>query len=573
MKIKDNLYHVLLTAIFAVAIFLFWTFKYPQAIAFQEQFQLFRTTTDYFVESLSLPGGLACYVSEFLVQFYNIIPVGAVIISLLFTALQWACWKLIKRYFEESNTLYPLSFIPSIGLWIVVGDYNVMPAFVVSLLVVVMCFAFLSHNKPYTRILSIVAVPVIYWICGSVVAVFILCAVLSLVRKKCYMQAVVSLGLLSLILVACVIGSSFVAHYQLSCLFKGLFYYRYPDILKPSMVVVALLPALILLLPQVKCRRKLTLVSTVAVALLGVLFVPRGFDEKTYEMMDYDYLVRTHRWNDIIRKAEKNMPDLPMSVSATNLALGMEGELGDRGFEFYQNGMGGLLPPFEKLFTSQLVTAETYFLLGLTNTAQRLSFETMECLPNYKKSCRIVKRLAETNLINGQYGVARKYLLLLENTLFYKKWAQKTMALLGNEAAINRHPLYGKMRKFRLEEDFLFSDSEQDKILARLFVKDNDNRLALQYMMFAPLLQCDLGKFADYFSLVVNHVDYNPISSQQAMAMIYSQKNEMPPQGLISEPVLRQFSNFVRTMQSGGSNIVASGIGKDTFWNYFVTKH
>jgi len=573
MKHKNSTYKALLTAIFAIAVFLFWTFKYPQAIAFQEQFQLFQTTADYFVESITLPGGLACYASEFLVQFFNFIPVGAAITALLLTALQWACWKLMERHTEVPDTLFPLSFVPSIGLWHAMGDYNVMPAFIVSLLVVVVSAAFLPHKKSQFLVASFLSVPLLYWVCGPIAAVFVICATLCILRKKRYLQALILLCLLGLLLIACIIGSSWIAHYPLSCLFKGLFYYRYPDTLPVIVAMVALLPALLLLLPAMKGGRILALSAGTIVALLGLLFVPRGFESKTYEMMDYDYLVRTHRWSDIIKKAEQSMPDLPMSVCATNLALGMEGQLGDRGFEFFQNGMEGLLPPFDKTFTSQLVTAEAYYCLGLINTAQRLSFETMECLPNYKKSCRIVKRLAETNLINGQYAVARKYLLMLENTFFYKKWAQKTMALLGDEEGINKHPIYGRMRKFRLGEDFLFSNTEQDKMLARLFVKDHDNHLALQYMMFAPLLQRDLNKFFDYASLIAQHTDYNPVSSQQALAMIYSQKNEMPPRGLISEPVLRQFSDFVRIMQSGGGNIGAASIGKGTLWHYFITQH
>mgnify|MGYP000750805498 CR=1 FL=1 len=35
-------------------------------------------------------------------------------------------------------------------------------------------------------------------------------------------------------------------------------------------------------------------------------------------------------------------------------------------------------------------------------------FEAMEAIPDYKKSGRAYMRLAETNLINGQYAVAAK---------------------------------------------------------------------------------------------------------------------------------------------------------------------
>ena len=57
-------------------------------------------------------------------------------------------------------------------------------------------------------------------------------------------------------------------------------------------------------------------------------------------------------------------------------------------------------------------------------------FEAMEAIPDYKKSGRAYMRLAETNLINGQYAVAAKYLRALQHTLFYKKWATNAMSYL-----------------------------------------------------------------------------------------------------------------------------------------------
>ena len=64
-----------------------------------------------------------------------------------------------------------------------------------------------------------------------------------------------------------------------------------------------------------------------------------------------------------------------------------------------------------------MLTGEVYWQIGLVNTAQRFAFETMEAIPNYAKSCRAVKRLAETNLVNGEYAVARKYIPLLDRDI------------------------------------------------------------------------------------------------------------------------------------------------------------
>ena len=75
-----------LVALFGLCIFLFWYCGYPQALCYQEQNQLFLWSADYFWHDLSVAGGLADYISEFLVQFYYVTVLGAAILAFLFVA-------------------------------------------------------------------------------------------------------------------------------------------------------------------------------------------------------------------------------------------------------------------------------------------------------------------------------------------------------------------------------------------------------------------------------------------------------------------------------------------------------
>jgi FHS family L-fucose permease-like MFS transporter len=71
---------------------------------------------------------------------------------------------------------------------------------------------------------------------------------------------------------------------------------------------------------------------------------------------------------------------------------------------------------------------------------------------------------------------------MLQKTLAYHQWAERTLPLLGNEKAINEHPVYGRMRQIRLKDDFLFSERELDKIFGQLVMHNQRNGLALQYL-------------------------------------------------------------------------------------------
>ena len=86
-----------LSVLVGIGIYLFWRFKYPFALAYQEQSQLFLFDDDYFLERIAEPGGLARYIAEFLVQFYNIASLGALILALLYILVQRLTWHLMEK--------------------------------------------------------------------------------------------------------------------------------------------------------------------------------------------------------------------------------------------------------------------------------------------------------------------------------------------------------------------------------------------------------------------------------------------------------------------------------------------
>lgn len=550
-----------LTLAFALAVFLFWRFRYPSVLSYQEQLQLFLFDGDYFWERMAEPGGFARYVAEFLVQFYNSVTAGAAVIALLFMLVQRLTWRLMR-----SESHYALSFIPVMMLWYAMGDENVMLTYTVALalnmlMACILAKVFLAWGYERRMLLRrlfvmLVVVPLAYWLTGPMV---LLLAVVLMPVSVVYALALMLLS----------------AHYlpfPMLRVMLGVSYYRIPATL-PYLLMV--LPAVVWIISNVvrllpKASRVVNAVEVaLAVGLLGVL-ADVGFDKKKYELIEYDYLVRAKDWNAIIAKAERRTPDLPMSVSATNLALGMTNQLGERAFDFYQRGTEGLLPPFERNFATTQLTGEIYFHLGLVNTAQRMAFEAMEAIPNYNKSARVMKRLAETNLINGQYQVARKYLLMLEKTIFYRPWAQRTLAMLGDENTINAHPLYGTMRQYRLQEDFLFSDRELDKICGRLFMHNQQNRMAVQYLLLMPLLDRDVPRFMSYVQLVQNKIQYNPRAAQEAIAFAFMQQRRQPPRGLVSQLVLQQMNEFARVYGSGGKDAPGLERFRNTVWYYLT---
>ncbi len=509
----------LLSLLFGVAVVIFWTVPFVGGLCFQEQYQMFLFDTSYFLERIVLPGGLADYISEFLIQFYYMPVLGGAIIALLLMGIQAAVWGLMKQYGARHDFPgYFLSFLPSIALWCAMGDQNVLLSFVVALFgaLVIGWIHNRFHNRLVKVVFELVSTALVYWFLGPVVflyAALMIGDTLKSAQQKDSILSGIGYSVCILVLtIAWILLTTQTLQYPLYRIFAGLNYYRYPGTISPLPFVVMVWAVVIPFLGMIPCHRKslqklqqskvVIVLSYVLVIVASWFGIKASFDEMTYDLIDYDFLVRTEQWDKIIEKAEKKPATTPLSVSCVNLALSQKGMFADRLFEFYQNGGEGLFPTFTRDMISPVSTAEIFFRLGMVNDAERYMFEAQEAIPNYRKSARLTRRIIECEIINGNYKVAAKLLRRLQKTLFYSNWANQTMALLGNEKAINRHPVYGKLRKYReKKQDFLFSDREMDQMLGLLFLNDNHNKMAYEYLMCYELLQRDMDKFMQYYPL------------------------------------------------------------------------
>ncbi len=509
----------LLSLLFGVAVVIFWAVPYVGELCFQEQYQMFLFDTGYFLERIVLPGGLADYISEFLVQFYYMPVLGGAIIALLLMGIQAAVWGLMKQYGARHDFPgYLLSFLPSIALWCAMGDQNVLLSFVVALFgaLVIGWIHNRFHNRLVKVVFELVSTALVYWFLGPVVflyAALMIGDTLKNALQKGNVLSGIGYSVCILILtIAWILLSTQTLQYPVSRLFLGLNYYRYPGVtfllIYIVMALAAFIPFLGMVHPHSSALQKwqkskwVMAVAYVIVLFASVCGIRTSFDELTYEMIDYDFWIRTEQWNKIIEHAEKKPATSPLGVSSVNLALSQTGQLPDRLFEFYQNGVEGLFPAFSRDMTSPVSTSEVFYRLGMVNDAERYMFEAQEAIPNFRKSARLTRRIAECEIINGNYEVAAKLLRRLQKTIFYSNWANQTIALLGNEKAINRHPIYGKLRKYReKKQDFLFSDREMDQMLGLLFLNDKSNKMAYEYLMCYVLLQRDFNKFMQYYPL------------------------------------------------------------------------
>ena len=484
--------HYICTLLFGVSVMLFFGLAYPHHLHYQEQFQLFLFDCNYAWDVVRLPGGVADLLGRFCTQFFLFAWTGAFIIGLLLSAVQLLALRLVNW-----GRFYGLSFVPSFLLWFFLLDENALLGGVWAVLITLLAsWGFDKLSGKLGNALLVVAVPLFYWVAGPVSIVLFLLQAIRLRAQKWYYSVFV------LWIVMLVVLASFVP-VQTESLWFGVHYHRFPTQFPTSLWVAAMsVFVLVLLMGIPKLSAQSTKLSTpvsfgVVAACMGCL-VWNNANFKAEKIMRYDFMARHQQWNRILETINEEMPNNQIGVTVQNIALAMRGMLAEQGGKYRQNGIAGLLPDVDRDATSPLPTSEAFYQLGMINVAQRTVFEAQEAILDFQKSGRCYKRLAQTNLINGKYEVARKYLMALQKTLFYSDWANETMALLGNDAAIAKHPEYGHLRKSAYKENFYFSDHVTPEMLESLYFGNRENRLAYEYLIAYYMLTGDRDRYAKF---------------------------------------------------------------------------
>lgn len=403
-----NKLQIALTALFGVSAFCFWLFVRPALIVEREALQLFLWNSDYLTNRLAVPGGFARYIGDFLVQYFMFETTGAAILAVVLSAVLWLFWILLRRSIPSvsEKILFPISLLPAIVLWYLMCDMDTSMTLPVAVLLTLLLMLLLPKNKNASLLGSLFLMLIGYWLVGPVILLVAVYHLRWLHQPFNKVMVAMESTAMALLLVACVLISSYFVPYSLENMVKGIDY------------------------------------RSIQADKIGTL-----------EMMEYDYLQRQSAWEKVLEKANRMEPKAKACHHIVSLAKYYQHETSPDELKM------SLYKPFTALTstTSTMMMSDLFFQMGFVNFAQRTMFEAMESMSNYNKSARALCRLTETAIVTGQYEVALKYISILEETLFYKRWAQKMRQLATHPENIKNHPKYGALQKIYGEtEDMLF---------------------------------------------------------------------------------------------------------------------
>ncbi len=504
--------------LWGIGIFLFWYCVYPQALCYQEQNQLFLWSADYFWHDMSVAGGFADYLSEFLVQFYYVPWLGAVVLACLFTTFLTSTYQVMRGFSEKPLRWYWLvvSLVPSILLLWVMGDIDVLLSFPVALTLALLAAwgmnSLVERVGAKTAFWDVLVLPMLFWLIGGVATwLYVIIRIVFFyikVGKNYSLAKVYPLSIVYLLAVQLVSYYVLLSQYPLISVMVGINYYRVP-----------------MHYPGNKW----------------------GYDKDLYALLKLNEQVRNGKWDEIIHDAEQGQVQTPFASNSVNLALAKTRQLADRMFTFYQSGEDALLSPMTRDNMSMYPTMEAFWNLGLVNSSLRYACDLQASILNGKMSGRLMKRITECQIVNGKYSIAQKNIDLLKQSLYYSDWAKEAEAMLGNDVAISHDPDLGRARRMRFKNDMIYSYDEIDKMMGLLFINNPDNKMALDYFMGEMLLKGNIQGFMNYMGWVQQYGGYQqmPFGYQDAVKCIQNKGNV--PGSPYAEYVKRMMSS-----QKGG---------------------
>ena len=560
----------LLSGLFFSGIFIFFAFFYNSHLHFQEQVQLFLLTDDYFFSKLAFPGGLSGYIGGFLTQFYSLSLIGPLIITLLLLTVQLVTKQILLKI-NPGDLLFPLSFFPALWAALILCDeFYPLSSIIGYLLALSAALVYVSMKSRTRRYLAgMILLLLTYWFAGGS---FLMLMFMMLVSELFFYLRERSSSLQTTFLVktSSVRGWYYVTYPLLAAVIPLLvkeylilqpvkltymseFYYNVRTSFPAAIPVFFIIPVLLIVLAGTVTLKERFL-KPLLFTQLAVLIVAAaaGFriwaDFGAEEIMTYDHLVRNERWADVLRYSEKKPPRNYLSLAMLNLSLAQTGQMGNRMFSYDQHGINGLFLPFNREYVAPMMGNDVFYHLGLINASQEYAFESMETIPNLGKSVRLISRLAETNLINGHYRVADKYLKLLEKTLFYRNHARELLKISGDEDLINSHPVYGWKRKFMVKNDYFFHVQNIEAVLNRMVKENPDNRIAFEYLMAFYMINKDLRNFVNNIPLL-ERMNYKevPVSYQEAIMYVIGLSDNNPlrdPPSYISRTTINRMKAY-----------------------------
>ncbi|MEI6049156.1 MAG: DUF6057 family protein [Bacteroidota bacterium] len=573
--------------VFFIFSFIYFGFFEDYIFFYQEKSSLFIFSYDFLKENLNQPGGLLIWFGKFLSTFFYYPLAGAVIVSVIITLIAIVISGIIHLSTGEKAKFLP--FVIGAILFYLQTDYRFLINNNLGLLIQLSAFCLAVRYLTALRgWIPVIITPFLYFVTGGFVWLFLILITIFFALGK------EKKGWTKIIVLWCLVFLTF--YFSKEFLFfqtgKTLMQFPFSDLNTGSQSKLFLTVAAILsILPLIagirfrlpgKMKVTETLKDFITASLVGSTLVVIGvqkFDEKDNQYFHVEKLFYQNRYDEIIVYNTANPSTNYLTIFLNNIALCERDKLDDMLFNFPQS------PDGKTLFLKWEMTGEVlkrggyfYYTIGMINESHRWAFENMVMKGLSPEG---LKMLIKTEIINGNYEVASKYIALLKNTLFYKKEAEAFGKLTNNTTEIIADKELEEKRQNRLTTDF-FSITDNPYInIEKILSADSSSKKAFEYKLAFMLLKKNYQGIAEAL-LEFERFGYNriPVNVEEAI-VTYSTLNKkkltLPGNIQINENTRLRWNQFISVFQQYNNNPKAAEPALrrqfgNTFWYYVIYK-
>ncbi len=562
-------------------VFLNWFADY--IFFYQEKSSLFLVSWSYLVENLSHPGGFLNYLGELQTAFYFHPIIGVILTSVEIILIIWTISLIGEKI--NGNWSFFMPFLIGSALFFLQTNYQYSAFNNLGILIQLTLFYWVAHffNAKFEWI-PVFFFPLLYLLFGSFSMIFILLFSQFLILRGNKRWSLKLAFLWIFAMVFFFIGREFLFFQTTEKLILLPFSEQKIGLQNQLFFTVILVIVFLPMSFKFNLKRissfsiqTIKLLEIVPfVILIGLIFIsiPR-IDNKNAHYFHVEKLFYEQKYNEIIAFNSEFPSTNILTNYFNNIALSQTGKLNDELFAFPQSSDGQTLFLKWEIASEVLKRGEYfYYNLGMVNEAQRWAYEYMVMSGNTPES---IKMIIKTELINGKYESAFKFISILKSSIFYRKEAREFEKLLFDENAIDSHPELGRIKRLKPKHDFFVLSENPAANLDLILVADSTNRIAMEYKLANMLLQRNMKGIVDELP-VLKKMGYKqiPINVEEAVVAysLLSLKKYPEFDGFTVNPqTVIRFNEYYRIFQQNQSSkemaqrALAKDFG-DSFWYY-----
>ncbi len=556
-------------------VFVFWFIFYRHHILYWEESGFFVHTWEYFKRYLEQPGGLSDYVGYFITQFYRWPVVGA-ILQTLFLVIVWYCVRgILNKIYPDDKWLvfriFPVLFVFALqcsNFFVVAESVRIMLFFALN-------YFYLSVKKQHYRYLTFIFLfPLIFILLspGGVIALYF-----TFILYECWKSRGPVRYLIIPIWIILPLCYPYVWKHTVCLIPAGKLYTLSQIDQMPfagRLVYITYAWVILLFLYTILVRKRVAkkqiiiyLLNIAMILGMGYYLFQRVYEREFEQLMTMDHAIRSGNEDKVFEVVQsiKN-PNTGILYFAT-LALAKQDALPERLFDFPVNGSECLYLPRTLEYLNMVWGSELYNTLGVYNEAIHWNFDASVSTP-WSVDFRTLKSLIELHLKKKDFGLAEKYLQILDNATLYSKWVDdryREIELLKRDQNLPETEVGGN--NFFIGARPFLSD------MARVFDAAPSNRKVVDYILCGLLLDRELGKFISILRLSpYTSVKKLPKVYEEALMVAIDMGKQDPSAYPITFETRQAFQEYTRitAQYQGKLSIAKQALQKynKTFWYY-----